>query len=135
MSVQTNKTIIRAYVEAMNAGDLEKLRTLFTPDAQIWGVAGFGSLDVAMPVWRDLHEGLRMHLTVEGLAAEGDTVAARYVERGTWVGPFLGRQEKPSGKSYELTAMEWFMMKDGKIWRRWGARDFSNLARQIGLNI
>ncbi len=131
-SLESNKAVVEHYVEAFNRGDFERLRSLFTPDAAIYGVLGFGSIDVAMPVWTELHHGLAMTLTIEGLMAEGDVVAARYTERGTFVGPFRGHE--PTGKSYEITAMEWFELKDGKIHRRWGARDFAAQARQIGLS-
>jgi len=132
MDPQTNKATVTAYVKAFNAGDFERLRSLFTPDAQIWGVAGAGSLEVAMPIWQALHSGLRMTLEVVDLCAEGDTVAARYVERGTWVGPFLGR-DNPTGRSYELTAMEWFQFEGGLIKARWGARDSATQQRQLGM--
>ena len=65
------------------------------------------------------------------MIAEGDRVAVRYIERGTFAGPFRGNQ--PTGKSYELVALETFLLKDGKIQQRWGARDSASQARQIGL--
>ena len=132
MTPDANKATVQAYVEAMNAGDFQALRDLFTHDAEVHGVMGWGSVDFAMPVWRDLHRGLRMRLEIEDISAEGDRVAVRYTERGVWVGPFLGH-DNPSGKSYELSAMEWFEMRDGRIRRRWGARDSASQARQIGL--
>jgi len=36
---------------------------------------------------------------------------------------------------YELVAMEWFVIHDGKIQRRWGARDSASQARQLGIPI
>lgn len=38
-----------------------------------------------------------------------------------------------TGKSFEVVAMEWFEIKDGKIDRRWGARDNAAQFRQMGL--
>jgi steroid delta-isomerase-like uncharacterized protein len=70
-------------------------------------------------------------LTVEDIAAEGVTVAVRYTERGTFRGRFQGHP--PTGKSYELVAMEWFEVREGRIARRWAARDHASQARQIGL--
>jgi predicted ester cyclase len=72
-----------------------------------------------------------IQLQVDALIAEGNFVAARYTERGTFRAAFHGRS--PTGKSYELVAMEWFELRDGKIRRRWGARDSAAQARQIGL--
>ena len=73
-----------------------------------------------------------MELTIEDLAAEGNRVAARYTERGRWTGPYLD-MGKPTGRSYELVAMEWFEFDaEGRITRRWGARDSAAQARQLG---
>lgn len=88
-------------------------------------------MDKILPIWRQLHEGLLMHLAIEDIIAEDDFVAVRYLEHGTFRGPFFGHQ--PTGKSYELVAMEWFVVRDGKIQRRWGARDQASQARQIGM--
>lgn len=128
---ELNKDVVGRYIEALNRGDVETLRQLFTPDALVYGVLGWGELDEVVPIWKQLHEGLAMELTAEQMVAEGDTVAVRYTERGTFRDEFLGNQ--PTGKSYELVAMEWFVVHDGKIHRRWGARDSSSQARQIGL--
>src|SRR5262245_23295422 len=128
---EQNKAIVRAYVEAFNRGDLPALRELFTPDALVYGVLGWGGLPEVEPIWRDLHEGFGVQLGVDQMIAEGDMVAVRYTERGTFVAPFRGNQ--PTGKSFELVAMEWFILKDGKIHRRWGARDAASQARQLGM--
>ena len=37
------------------------------------------------------------------------------------------------GHIEELVAMEWFTLRDGKIVRRWGARDHASQMRQIGM--
>jgi hypothetical protein len=52
-------------------------------------------------------------------------------ERGTFRRPAFGRE--PTGASYELVAMEWFTERDGRIVRRWGARDAASQARQLGI--
>jgi steroid delta-isomerase-like uncharacterized protein len=128
--LQQNEAVVLAYVDAFNRGDLEGLCKLFAPDAQVWGVLGFGGMDVVRPVWKDLIECLQMNLRVEAMIAQGDTVAVRYIESGTSVRAFRGLG--PTGKSYELVAMEWFVVKDGLIHRRWGARDFASQSRQLG---
>ncbi|MBK7974429.1 MAG: ester cyclase [Deltaproteobacteria bacterium] len=132
-SSEMNREVVREYVEAFNCLDIEALRALFTPDAIVHGVLGSGDLDKVIPIWRRLHEGIAIHLTVDEIVAEGDQVAVRYTERGKSVGEFLGNP--PTGKTYEVVAMEWFVMKDGKIAKRWGARDSAAMARQMGLSI
>lgn len=132
MSVEEdNKRVVHAYVEAFNSGDLSALEALFADDAQIQGVLGKGVVKKVMPVWQQLIEGYGIQLTIEELIAEGDKVAARYTERGTFCAPAFGYE--PTGKSYELVAMEWFELQNGKIRRRWGARDAASQARQLGI--
>ena len=63
--------------------------------------------------------------------AEGDMVAVRYTERGQSIGSFRGGPV--TGQHYEVVAMEGFVLKDGRIERRRGARDGTALFRQMGL--
>jgi steroid delta-isomerase-like uncharacterized protein len=131
MPEQSNKQLVLAYVDAFNRADIAALSTLFTDDAFVYGVLGGGALDQVVPIWRELHQAFAPRLEVESMAAEGDTVAVRYRERGRFVGSFRGHA--PTGRPFELVAMEWFVMKEGKIYRRWGVRDSAAQSRQMGL--
>lgn len=130
---EANKQVVLQYVEAFNCGDLATLQVLFTPDAQIQGVLGWGGLDKVMPIWQELHEAFAPELIVEEMIAEQDAVAVRYTERGTFRVSFRG--QAPTGQPYEMVAMEWFTFLDGKIHRRWGARDSASQARQMGMKL
>lgn len=125
------KAVVRSYVDAFNRGDMDALHALLADDAEIQGVLGKGQFEKVAPIWRQLIEGYGMQLHVRSLIAEGNLVAARYIETGTFRQPAFGHE--PTGKSYELVAMEWFEIEDGKIKRRWGARDAASQARQLGL--
>lgn len=131
MSREANKEIVLAYVDAFNRGDEEALVDLFAPDALVYGVLGWGGLDQVVPIWREIKAAFDIQLQVESMIAEDNIVAVRYVERGTSVGSFRGGPI--TGKSFEVVAMEWFIFKDGKIHRRWGARDNAAQMRQMGL--
>lgn len=131
--MESNKEIVLQYVQAFNERDEEKLLQLFTPDAVIYGVLGSGGMDVAMPIWRELAAAFDLKLQVDSIIAEGDIVAVRYTERGTSIGDFRG--QAATGKACETVAIEWFELKEGKIHRRWGARDSATQARQMGLKI
>jgi len=126
-----NRSTILTYVEAFNAGDMESLRRLHTDDAIVRGVLGWGTIDQALAIWRMLHDALAIELTIEAIIEAGDTLAVRYTERGRSVGEFRGQQ--PTGKTYELVAMEWFEMHEGRIRRRWGARDSGTQMKQLDL--
>ena len=129
MANDNNKKIVLQYVEAFNQGDSNALGKLFAPDALVFGVLGWGSLDKVIPVWHELHEAFAMNLQVEDIIAEGDMVAVRYTERGTSVKSFRGNPV--TNKSYEIVAMEWFIIKDDLIYRRCGARDSAAQFRQM----
>lgn len=131
MSEEDNKRVVLEYVEAFNRGDMEALRRLFTDDALVYGVLGWGGLDAVVPIWQEIHEAFAIRLQVEAVVAEGETVAVRYVERGTSVGSFRGGPV--TGREFEVVSMEWFIFKDGRIHRRWGARDNAAQSRQMGL--
>jgi steroid delta-isomerase-like uncharacterized protein len=130
---EESKGVVRRYVEAFNRGDLEALKALLADDAEIQGVMGKGLIETVEPVWRQLIEGYGIHLEIQELIAEGPVVAARYIETGTFTAPAFGNE--PTGKSYELVAMEWFEIENGRIRRRWGARDSASQARQLGLPV
>jgi steroid delta-isomerase-like uncharacterized protein len=128
---ETSQAVVLRYVEAFNRGDSAALRDIYVGDAVVQGVLGTGGMEKVLAIWRELHEAFAIRLTADEIIAEGDRVAVRYTERGTFRGPFRG--QAPTGKSYELVAMEWFEVRAGKIQRRWGARDSAAQARQIGL--
>lgn len=131
MNEEANKQLVLKYVDAFNRADIAALRGLFAEDALIYGVLGWGSIDEVAPIWEEIHEAFRLKLEVESVIAEGDTVAVRYTERGTSAKPFRG--SPVTGKAFEVVAMEWFIVKDGKIHRRWGARDSASQMRQMEL--
>jgi len=54
-TLEQNKAVVRQYVDAFNQGDLTALRTLFTPDALVYGVLGWGGMDEVVPIWGELH--------------------------------------------------------------------------------
>jgi predicted ester cyclase len=127
-----NKQTVRAYVEAFNAHDMARMRRLFVEQPEIWGVLGHGGLDVVEPIWRELHESLEMKLEIVALAAEGEVVVARLRETGRFIGQFRGLPGRPpTGRSYEIGAIEWFEFQSGRIARRFAARDSGAITRQV----
>jgi steroid delta-isomerase-like uncharacterized protein len=130
-STEANKQVVQAYVEAFNNGDMPALRAIFAADALVYGVLGWGNMEQVIPVWQELHAAFNIQLKIESMLAEGDQVAVRYTERGQSAGSFRG--SIVTGQTYEIVAMEHFVVQDGKIQRRWGARDSAAQFRQMGL--
>lgn len=127
-----NKDIVQQYFQKFNSGDIDGVRKTFTPDGEVEGVMGWGTVDSFLPIWKQKVESLGIHLTVDEIISEGDFVAVRLTEKGISRAPFFGHPA--TGKLYQLFAMEWFEIKDGKIRRRWAARDAASQARQLGWN-
>ncbi|WP_199097568.1 ester cyclase [Dyella sp. ASV21] len=128
---EQNKRVVLTYVDAFNRGDVDAVCAIFASDALIHGVLGWGGVATARPIWSDLMRCFQVSLEVDAMVAEGDTVAVRYTERGRSVASFRGGPV--TGRGYEVFAMEWFVVKEGHIERRWGVRDTGSMFRQMGL--
>jgi steroid delta-isomerase-like uncharacterized protein len=125
-----SKAVVREYVARLNRGDTEGLRELFHEHAQIHDGSGWFDLDEIMPVWQQAIDGLGVDLDIERVIAEEDAIALLYTERGWSRAPSLGRPA--TGRSYELPAVDWFIIEAGRIVRQWRVRDQASLARQLG---
>jgi predicted ester cyclase len=132
VDLMRNEDVVRGYVDAFNAADWEKMPSLFAGNAVIRGVLGWGTLDFAIPIWRDLHDNMQMRLRLDDLIVADGKAAALFTETGTFSGPFRGLPGiAPTGKRYEIVAMEWFQFEGARIARRWGARDSTAITRQV----
>lgn len=128
---EQNKRVVMAYVDAYNRGDIDGVCALFAPDALIDDGDGWGGLAVALPRWEQVMRCFQPSLEVDGVVAEGDTVAVRYTERGRSVQSFRGGPV--TGKRYEVLSMEWLVVKEGHIQRRWAVDDSAAKFRQMAL--
>jgi steroid delta-isomerase-like uncharacterized protein len=68
--------------------------------------------------------------TLEQMVAEGGTVAARFVMRGTHKGSFFGAP--PTGRKIEVQALNFYRWADGQIVEEFGQPDMMSLLQQIG---
>jgi steroid delta-isomerase-like uncharacterized protein len=125
-----SKAVVREYVARFNRGDVDGLRELFHEHAQVHDAAGWLDLEQVVPLWEQAIDGLGVDLDIEHLIAEEDAIALLYTERGWSRAPYLGRPA--TGRSYELPAVDWFVIEEGRIVRQWRVRDRSSLARQLG---
>jgi predicted ester cyclase len=75
---------------------------------------------------------MTMQLAIDDLAVDGDKAAVLFTETGKFVAPFRGLPgQKPTGRTYEIVAIEWFEFGGDRIARRWGARDSGAITRQV----
>ena len=134
MSKQENIAAQEAFGEAINTGQLERLRDLVAqhsvdhdpaPDQEPGpeGFIGFFSdMRAAFP---------DMHVEVEHLVADDDNVAFAYTLTGTHDGPFQGHDA--TGKKIEVRGMQISRFADGLLVERWGSSDELGIMSQLGL--
>jgi steroid delta-isomerase-like uncharacterized protein len=142
MSVEEqNKAIARRYYdEIMNQANLAVIDELMSPDFLFTipthpdpyhGPDGFKNL-VTM-----LHGAFPdVHLVVEHLLAEGDTVVGHWTGSGTHIGGPLHTvmgDIPPSGKKFVIDGMSWLKIVDGKIVESLANEDTLGLLMQIGV--
>ena len=125
-----SKAVVREYVTRFNRGDSDGLRELFHEHAQVHEGNGWLELDQVIPLWEQAIDGLGVDLDVEHIIAEGDAIALLYTERGWSRASYLGRPA--TRRSYELPAVDWFVIEEGRISRQWRVRDRASMAGQLG---
>lgn len=131
---QANVALVRASVEAFNAGDTDRLLTIVAPDIlihyaelpeplrgrEIWQ-QGFELVKRAFP-------DLEVH--VDDLVADDDKVAVRLTLRGTQQGEFQGIPA--TGRSISYASHEFYRVQAGAIAEEWICSDMASLFRQLG---
>lgn len=125
MSTETNKIVVRRYIEeVINGGNLELIDTFFAPDMRE-RVRGFlTGGDDPFPDGRE---------EIQDLVAEGDMVIARWIFRGTHQGEFMGIA--PTGKPVEITGYGTYRFENEQIVWDTVSFDWLDALEQIGATI
>ena len=134
MSAEENKALIRRWIEAYNERDLQAEADLLAPGYVAHVPAAPGPLE-GLEAWRQFSGSFAeafpdLRLTVQDIAAEGDTVAARVAFHGTHRGEFQGIP--PTGKEVAFSSMEFNRVADGKVEEHWVELDLLGLMQQLG---
>jgi len=118
------KSVVRRLIEeVMNAGRLDVVDELYTPDmapaARRW-IAPF----------RESFPDVQMEIV--DLIAEGEKVVGRFRCSATNLGPWRGRP--PTGRRFErVDEVYIYRVHDGRITEAWGLEDNRSRERQLGL--
>ena len=133
MSTVDNCAVVRRFVEGvLGRGDFAALNALAAPGcADHAEAAGPAAIAQFLVTWRAAFPDLA--LTVEDLAAAGDTVAVRWTLHGTHRGAFLGRPA--TGQAVAVTGIELYRLADGQIVERQASVDTDGLLRQLGVGV
>ena len=132
MSSAQHKTAFRMVIEeALNKGNYDVLDELFAPD---YAEHQFGIKTTVEGMKEDFAFLRRafpdLHLTIDDMIANDDTVWGRMTARGTNLGPFMG---PPTGKHMEITVIDILRFADGMIVEHWGSPDRFAAMAQLGL--
>jgi len=140
MSTETNKAIVRRYIEeALDKRNLNVLDEIVTTDCIIHRpeaaepIRGLEAFKHALE--RILQTYSELSTTIHDLIAEEDRVACRLnhraVNRGKWTSR-LGRHAV-SGKKVSWPAIAIFRIRDGKIAEEWVNRDELGMLIELGV--
>lgn len=70
-------------------------------------------------------------VTSHEVVAEGDSVAVRMNQQGTHEGEFMGFE--PTGRTFDIEAMGFARLENGRIAERWVQPDMLGLLQQLGV--
>jgi len=133
MSQQQNIAAMQHFGESVNSGNLAGLRQVISPDSldndpapgQARGPEGYiGFFTMMRAAFPDLH------IAVEKLIADEDTVAFAYTVTGTHQGDFQGIA--PTGKRIKARGVQLSRFENGLMVERWGSSDELGILKQFG---
>jgi steroid delta-isomerase-like uncharacterized protein len=132
-SPATNIELVRAGLEAFNAGDADECMALAAPDL-IMNLAELPEPRRGLQVWQQGFEMMKhafpdLQAHIEDIIAAGDKVAVRLRFRGTHSGEFLGIPA--TGRAIEYISHEFYRVADGLIAEEWICSDMATLLRQL----
>lgn len=137
MSVQTNKACLERFYDLFNTGNMAVAHELIAPDAVDHedlppGLTGTVAqqLEQFVALLRQAFPDL--HVSVEDMIGEGDTVAARTLMTGTHQGAFFGIPA--TGRSIAVQGIDIVRFDgDGMIVEHWAVSDNLGMMQQLGV--
>ncbi len=73
-----------------------------------------------------------LHMTIEAMISEGDTVAVRVLSEGTNLGALNG-VVPPTGKRFTARQSHWYRVADNKLVEHWATREDLPTMLQLGI--
>ena len=116
-----NEAVIRANLEKINRGDVQGAAADWAEDAENFGQS-VARADVQSVLEDILATFPDYHMDIVEMVAAGDAVVVRCNVTGT---------HRELGKRNELTHINWYTLRDGKIVQRWATRDDIGMMQQL----
>jgi steroid delta-isomerase-like uncharacterized protein len=132
-TASANAALVRESVEALNAGDTERLLTVLAPDIVIHYAEMPEPLH-GRETWQQGFELMKrafpnLNAEVDDLIAADDKVALRLTLGGTHQGEFQGIAV--TGRTIRYVSHEFYRVRDGLIAEEWICSDMASLLRQL----
>jgi predicted ester cyclase len=137
-SVEQNKRVSRAWIEAFNVGDRAAESEVLGPDYVAHAPASLEPAALDSEAWAKFLDSFRegfpdLRLTIENVVAEGDLVAQRIRFTGTHTGVFQGLP--PTNRRVEFSGLELNRFVEGRVAEHWFQLDALGLLQQLGLMV
>ncbi len=132
-SAHANAALVRESVEALNAGDPQRLLAVVAPDIVIHyaemtePLQGRETWQQGFELMKRAFPDLQAH--VDDIVADDDKVALRLTLRGTHLGEFQGIPA--TGRTIGYVSHEFYRVRDGLIAEEWVCSDMTSLFRQL----
>ena len=138
----TNRELARRYFEEIiNLRDFEACAQIIAEEYTEHAIAPFGQSEPGLVNGpRATRESLEwliaqfpdMHMTIEAIVAEGDTVVVRTMSRGTNLGRLNGVLP-PTGRRFAARQSHWFRVENNKLAEHWATREDLPTMIQLGV--
>jgi predicted ester cyclase len=141
MSAANKELVRRHFEELFNRKNLAVAEELLAKDYLEHAVAPFGQAEPGRvdgpAAMRQTAEWLLaqfpdLHMRIEAMVAEGDTVAVRVLSEGTNLGPLNG-VVPPTGKRFAARQSHWFRVDGGRLAEHWATREDLVAMLQLGV--
>lgn len=133
MSTESNKLIMKKFVEFINTSNIELSKEIISEEAIFYAptssepLRGSKGYMLILNMMRSSFPDVSWKL--EEMIAEGESVAARFTMTGTHKGDFF--DIKPTGKNIKINVMNFYRFSKGKIVEEYGQPDIFSLLQQI----
>lgn len=132
MTMNTAERLARGVIEALHAGDVERIGGLVAEDfvdhgAPPWAPQGRAGY---LEIMRFLRDALQIRYELHEVVADGDMVAVRATVHGLHTTGHLGFE--PTGRPYAMSTMHMYRASDGLLAEHWGVRDELGVLWQVG---
>jgi steroid delta-isomerase-like uncharacterized protein len=131
--VESNETVLRAWLAAGDRGDLDEFDRYLHPDVVVHAPLGLSTtgVDAEKAVWVDARSAMPdIRHDVRETVGQGSRAVARVVVTGTLSGDFAGISAR--GRSFEIDQVVFAHFRDGLIVEAWEIADTGSLLRQLG---